>query len=66
MSDLSDKMWEEYLEKSNRDVLRRVIGDLRAAQAGLMVVGNQLLYDEVNKIAIAAESILKELYEEPK
>jgi len=64
MSDLIDKQWQEYLDKSNRDILRRIVADLRSAQAGLTVVGNQRLHDAVVLLADEAESILKELYKE--
>ena len=66
MSDLTDKQWEEYLAKENRDILWRSLGNLRAAQAGFTITGDKKFHDATASVAEEVETELKKRYEENK
>lgn len=63
MSDLSDKQWEEYLAKDERDILWRAYFSLRSAQASCAVTHQQDLREKCDKLAVEIEERLRILYE---
>jgi hypothetical protein len=62
MSDLTDKQWQEYLAKEQRDIMWRALSNIRSAQASFQVTGQEDLYKECDLMAIEVEARLKELY----
>ena len=59
---MNEKQWEEYLAKSERDVLWRALGNLRNAQASFAVTNQTDLRTECDNLAIRVEERLRTLY----
>ena len=66
MSDLSEKQWQEYLAKEDRDMMWRAYFDLCAATATFTITGQQDLHDECAALSKKVEERLKQLYGEAK
>ncbi len=63
MSDLSEKQWQEYLAKEERDVLWRAYFSLRSAEASCTVTHQPDLREKCEKLDVEIEERLRVLYE---